>query len=243
MLESASPVPLYCQLAELLEDRIRQGLLCAGQKIPSEHELSESYGIGRPTVRQATDLLVRRGLVERRRGSGTFVSETDRRVDLFSLGGTLRGFRESGIDVTPEVLEPLREVEVPRDSRQPFAGRRALAFSRLSRVGRRPVLLERFTLRADLFASLVGEDLSGSLSDIARRKLRLRPSRAEQCFSAAAVDGKRARALALKPKTVVLRVEREVYFVGVEGAGLHAELFCRTDRLSFCQTLQGDFHA
>ncbi|MFL6539073.1 MAG: GntR family transcriptional regulator, partial [Chthoniobacterales bacterium] len=48
-------------------------------------ELSRQHGIGRPTVRQATELLVKRGLIERRRGSGTYVRKAEQRVDLFSL--------------------------------------------------------------------------------------------------------------------------------------------------------------
>ena len=243
MLDATSPLPLYRQLAELLEDQIRQGLLPVGEKIPSEHRLSQRYGIGRPTVRQATDLLVRRRLLERRRGSGTFVSESDRRVDLFSLGGTLRGFRDSGIGVTIDIAAPLRETLVPRTADQPFAGQQALTFSRLSRVQQKPVLLEQFTLRPDLFAPLAGADLSASLSEAVQQKLRLRPSRAEQCFTVGPVEGERARLLALKSGTVVLRVQRNVHFVGIEPPALHAELFCRTDRLSFCQTLQGEFHA
>ena len=81
-LNSSSPLPLYHQLAELLQERIRSGEYPAGVRIPSEPELARTYGIGRPTVRQATDVLVRRQLVERRRGSGTFVVEPPEQVDL-----------------------------------------------------------------------------------------------------------------------------------------------------------------
>jgi DNA-binding transcriptional regulator YhcF (GntR family) len=71
MLDATSPLPLYHQLAEQLFSDIRAGLYAPGTKIPSEHQLAEAFKLGRPTVRQATDSLIQRGILTRRRGSGT----------------------------------------------------------------------------------------------------------------------------------------------------------------------------
>src|ERR1041384_5542017 len=109
MLNPASPLPLYQQLAELLGRDIQSGSLAEGARLPSEPELAGKHGIGRPTVRQATELLVQRGLIERRRGSGTFVKTAPRRVDLFSLGGTLQSFRAGGVDLETTLLGRLTE--------------------------------------------------------------------------------------------------------------------------------------
>ena len=49
--------------------------LAVGEAIPSERQLSSDIGVSRLTVRAALDDLVREGLLVRRRGSGTFVSE------------------------------------------------------------------------------------------------------------------------------------------------------------------------
>jgi len=73
MLTLDSPVPLYRQLADRLSAAIERGRFPVGERIPSEHELSRRYGVGRPTVRQATEVPVRRGLLRRRRGAGTCV--------------------------------------------------------------------------------------------------------------------------------------------------------------------------
>src|ERR1700691_4862266 len=69
MLNPASPLPLYHQLAELLMAGISRGELAAGARLPSAPELSRVHRIGRPTVRQATELLGQRGRAERRRAS------------------------------------------------------------------------------------------------------------------------------------------------------------------------------
>ena len=97
MLNPDSPMPLYRQLADELSERIRAGVYTPGSRIPSEHELASKYALGRPTVRQATEVLVRKRVLERRRGSGTFVANAVPEVDLFSLGGTLASDPFGGI--------------------------------------------------------------------------------------------------------------------------------------------------
>lgn len=64
-----SPVPLYYQLARQLETAIEQGLLAPGSLLGNELELAARLGLSRPTVRQAIQSLVDKGLMVRRRGS------------------------------------------------------------------------------------------------------------------------------------------------------------------------------
>ena len=59
------PVPLYYQLKEIIKEEIEEGKLNPGDSIISERELSEKYGISRPTVRQALKELVYEGWLTR----------------------------------------------------------------------------------------------------------------------------------------------------------------------------------
>ena len=65
------------QLGSRLEDELLNYILRTpvdvGQKIPNEFELAEQFGVGRSTVREAVKGLVTRGILEVRRGAGTFV--------------------------------------------------------------------------------------------------------------------------------------------------------------------------
>lgn len=63
----------YMVLANRLRADIYNGKYQAGQKLPSENELTRELGLSRQTVRQAMQLLETEGLTERRRGSGTYV--------------------------------------------------------------------------------------------------------------------------------------------------------------------------
>ena len=71
--KSKGASPLYYQLKELLEEKIRSGEYPVGSKIPSELELEKQYSLSRVTVRQALNELANEGLVLRRRGLGTIV--------------------------------------------------------------------------------------------------------------------------------------------------------------------------
>lgn len=242
MLNADSPVPLYHQLAELLGARIRSGDFRVGARIPSEHALARRYGVGRPTVRQATDLLVRRKLIERRRGSGTFVLERAPEVDLFSLAGTLRAFRESGVEMESQILEPPRLAPTPDEAENPFAGESALTLSRLSRVDGRPVLLERLYFDPRRFSGLEEMDLEGrSLSQLVEEEFFLVPVRARQNFRVAPVRGRDARALGLRGPKDILLVTRLIDFRTAAEA-IYAQLYCRTDRLVFSQIIEGMEH-
>ena len=59
MLNPSLALPLYQQLADELSAGLQKGDYAVGSRIPSEHELAQRYGLGRPTVRQATEVLVR----------------------------------------------------------------------------------------------------------------------------------------------------------------------------------------
>lgn len=237
MLNPGSPLPLYQQLAELLSREIASGGLEPGARLPSEPELAKAHGIGRPTVRQATELLVQRGLVERKRGSGTFVRTAPRRVDLFSLGGTLSSFREGGLELTTKLLGKVSEQTVGADADNPFAERSALVLTRLSQVSNRPVLLERLYFDPLVFRGLPQLSLAGaSLSRIVEERYYLKATHAEQTFRVAVPPEDVRQALALGARAPVLLVKRSLFFPRAARA-IFGELYCRTEDLVFSQTI------
>lgn len=71
----ATPVtgPLYVQLREALRAEIERRELAPGDRLPTEAELEERYGVSRSTIRQAVGDLEAEGLVRRVQGKGTFV--------------------------------------------------------------------------------------------------------------------------------------------------------------------------
>jgi GntR family transcriptional regulator len=238
-LNPNSPLPLYHQLAERLLEGIRSGDFPTGARLPSEPQLARAYGIGRPTVRQATEVLVRRRVVERKRGSGTFVVDTPDGADLLSLAGTLASFEKGGIEAETEMVWGPKRLEIEDEPENPFDGRTAVGFSRLSRVQGVPVLLEEIYADAERFPQVEGVDLSGrSLSQWIEQQYHMRPTSADQNFRVTPLDASRSALLGLSEGDAILMVKRTLHFEGARSA-IHAVLYCRTDQLVFSQTLQG----
>ncbi len=72
-IDPLSDRPVYRQIADVLRDRIGSGELRAGEQLPSERELIDSFGASRGTVRQAIAILRGEGLIEVEHGRGAYV--------------------------------------------------------------------------------------------------------------------------------------------------------------------------
>ncbi|HET6607673.1 MAG TPA: GntR family transcriptional regulator [Rhodopila sp.] len=97
-------LPLHAQLEEHLAQEISSGTLAPGSCLPPEHVLSERYGVSRTTIRTAIQSLVRRGLVEIRRGKGTFVTLPKITQELTHLTGFVEDMHALGRVATAKVL-------------------------------------------------------------------------------------------------------------------------------------------
>lgn len=69
----------YEQITAWVRDEIEKGSLSRGARLPSENELMAQFGVSRQTVRRALEELSESGIVEGRRGSGTYVTVNTRR--------------------------------------------------------------------------------------------------------------------------------------------------------------------
>jgi len=238
-LNPQSPLPLYRQLAERIESDISAGIYPISSRIPSENVLASRYAIGRPTVRQATELLVREGQLERRRGSGTYVLAPSQSIDLFSLAGTSAALRDSDIGAELQVVSMPMAVAVSKlpSAEMQVPGTRCLQFERQAVVGEEIILFETFWFDSELFAGLENFDLNGvSISDLVKRRFHLQPESATQTFSAVSATGKWSENLGVDEGFPILRVLRQLHFAGRESA-LTVEILCRTDQFEYSQVL------
>lgn len=68
------PQKISDQVLSVLEGRIVEGVYAEGGKIPPERVLAEEFGVSRPSVRSALNILVARQILEARQGDGYYVS-------------------------------------------------------------------------------------------------------------------------------------------------------------------------
>ena len=210
-LEPSSPVPLYYQIANLLQARIFTGARAPGSLLGTEKELACEFGVSRITVRKAIEILHRDGLLEPRRGRGTFVAPVPRPVAPTALHVFLDDI--------------LTRAEVHRVVDFDFAEVRASAdvARRLGvKPGTRVVHVQRQVTATDEAASLwvtyfIPRDV-WRLLDPARRRDSLLPeidhtpglrlTQGRELIHAVAADAATAARLEVAPGAAVLRVER-----------------------------------
>jgi GntR family transcriptional regulator len=107
-----SAEPLYVQLREALRAEIEERGLRPGDRLPTEAELEERYGVSRSTIRQAVGDLQAEGLVERVQGKGTFVTAAKiQHVPLLTSFTEL--LRSQGYEPTHRALDVAEVVAPP----------------------------------------------------------------------------------------------------------------------------------
>mgnify|MGYP002662755822 CR=1 FL=1 len=81
MAETRRSAPIAERLADLMGQQITDGVYQPGDKLPSLRELAQLHRYAKNTVVSAFDLLVSRGMIEPRRGSGFYVSQQLRKAE------------------------------------------------------------------------------------------------------------------------------------------------------------------
>lgn len=111
-MQSPAPRRARRRLADAVIDRIQQqislGVLSPGDRLPTETQLTETFGVSRTTIREAVVVLAHAGLLQVRQGDGTYVTEPS--ANRETLDDRLR--RAAALEVY-EVRRPL-EVEAAR---------------------------------------------------------------------------------------------------------------------------------
>ncbi len=210
MVNRSHPLPLYYQLMQELRHRIEGGEWEPGTQIPSERELSETYGISRMTVRQALAELAESGLLRRDQGRGTFVAEPRMRRQITRLTSFTEDMRARGKRASARVLR--LELASARPSvahaLQLEAGERVVLVERLRLAEGEPVAVECSHLHFPGCEGLIHEDLSGSLYRLLQERFGIIPTRAREEVEAAACEPYEAQLLGIRRGEPVLQLRR-----------------------------------
>ena len=234
-IDRTSLIPFYHQLKSLVVEQISWDGLAPGDRLPSDHELCERYGVSRTVARQALGELESEGVLVREKGRGTFVAQPKSAQGLVqSLAGLHDDVASHGMTLRSEVrrLETVpAPVDVARDL-QIATGAPVLLLERLRFISDLPWVLVTTYLPADLIGGLEQEDLEhGSLYEIMDRH-GVRPVKGRRSIEARVATAGLARDLGLAKGAAV----RFLSSVGLTGAGRPVEVFHafhRGDRTRF----------
>ncbi|MDQ7909669.1 GntR family transcriptional regulator [Phytohabitans sp. ZYX-F-186] len=210
-IDRSSPVPLYFQVARRLEELIATGHLTPGTRLENEVALADQLGLSRPTMRQAIQYLVDKGLLVRKRGVGTQVvhARVRRTVELTSLYEDLdRTHQQPRTDVLS--FGPVAAPDEVAVALALPSGTAVLAVERLRYAQGEPLALMRNYLPAGLLRATADELRERGLYQLMRAagvNLRL----AEQTIGARRATAAEAKALGEPRGAPLLTMARTAY--------------------------------
>ncbi|MGW1126942.1 GntR family transcriptional regulator [Streptomyces sp. NPDC002526] len=235
-IDRSSPVPLYFQFAQQLQHLIECGTLAPGARLENEIALADRFGLSRPTMRQAMQHLVDKGLLSRKRGVGTQVvnNRVRRQVELTSLYEDLqREDRRPRTEVLSMRVRPAEGRIAAALQLEP--GMDTVRLRRLRYADDEPMAVLENHLPMGL-ADLTEDDLAahGLYALLRRSGITLRS--AEQTIGARRATAAEARLLAEGRGGTLLTVERTVLGDGGRPVEYARHLY-RASRYSFEMTL------
>lgn len=212
VLDRASPVPLYYQLAQNMETAIQSGRLSSGSHLDNEIELARQLRVSRPTVRRAIALLANKGLVIRRHGIGTLVVpvRVRRPVRLSSLYDDLK---EAGQAPTTQLLA-FETVSAPSEVASKLHlsdGSRVMHIERLRFASEQPIALMRNFLPLSLQEVVTEAGLKGTGLYRLLRQGGIQMRLASQTIGARTAKRREARLLQVPAGAPLLSMQRISY--------------------------------
>lgn len=225
----------YQEIADYLRDLISRAE--PGDRLPSDAELCDRFGVSRMTARQAVTILANEHLLERKRGSGTFVivPRVPRALGSplsFSESMQLRGMEPSSrvLRAGPEHLEPEDAAALGIDIETP-----AIVLERLRLADGIPMAVEHAVIPAE-DSDILDEDLtSGSLHAAFERAGRT-PTRANARVGARMATKRERDLLQLPSNGIVLTEVRTIF--DQNGAPLeHTSTYYAAERYVFTAVL------
>ena len=205
-------LPAYKKIQNAVRKRIEESKLHPGDAVASERELARIHRVSLMTARHALVGLERAGVVERRRGAGTFVASPKihfNKLMSYSEQMSSRGLAPRSRILAAKVIT--HEAEVAARLGLP-ATSQLVKIERLRKTGEDPFALETCYLPADDYAGLVNVSLGRvSLFATLERDYGIELAYADEEVDATAADAHVADLLGVARGSSVMRIRQVIY--------------------------------
>jgi GntR family transcriptional regulator len=205
-------IPAYQRIQTEIRTIIEAGELRAGDLVTSERELAKIHDVSLMTARHALASLEREGIVERRRGVGTFVSAP--KIHFNKLRSYTEQMGSRGLSPVSKILFlKIINDEEEATARLALSPRsRILKLERLRHAAGEPFALETCYLSAEQFPGLLSAPLQKeSLFSTLERDYHVELSYSDEEVDATAADPRTAELLGLPKRASVLRIRQVIY--------------------------------
>jgi len=211
-VKARNGVPAYQRIQGTIRKIIESGDLRPGDAVPSERELARIHDVSLMTARHALATLEQDGVVERRRGVGTFVSTP--KIHFNKLMSYTEQMRSRSLPVGSKVLSAkIVDDEEEATARLSLAPKSpVLKLERLRHAAGEPFALETCYFSAKQFAGLLSEPLErDSLFAILERRYRVEIAYADEEVDATAADPRTADLLGVPKREPLLRFRQVIH--------------------------------
>jgi GntR family transcriptional regulator len=231
--------PLYGKVEEVLASEIARGDYQPEDQLPSEDELLARFGVSRITVRRAIQNLIHRGMVEIRRGRGTFVLAPKVSHELTRLSGFVEDMDTHGRKASAHVVSQ-REVPANVQVARHLAisrGTRVIRIERVRLADSVPMSFDETYLPLEIGRKIVRNDLRVMpIFTLLEEKYGIPLVEADYSLDAAAASAHVAEALRIPEGSPILRIERTSFTT--EGKPIDYEMLSyRGDLIRFVTRL------
>jgi GntR family transcriptional regulator len=238
-LRRDSAIALYQQLAEYLAGEISAGRYKPYDRLPTEPELSERFGVSRITVRQAIEHLLKQGLVERKQGKGTFVAGPVVRHELQELKGIIDELRDQGVSPETKLLEFTAAEPTTRAAQRLHRGGALTLMRRLYSLNGAPFALATTYLPAEAAHRVSWAEAEAHPAyTILKKFLGLKIARAELSIRARPTSRELARLLRTPVRAPLLEFER-VSFCSAGHPREYTQFSARSENYEFAVSVKG----
>jgi len=238
-MSSVEESPLYARVEGVLADEIADGNLKTGDQLPTEDSLISRFAVSRITVRRAIQNLVSRGLVEIRRGKGTFVAAPRITQELTELTGFVEDMQALGRTPTARVIgkEVVGADAVVADNLGLTKGERVVRIRRVRLADGVPLSFDETYLPLQIGKKVLADNLKiEPIFSLLERKYGIPLVEAEYKLEATAASGEVAAALRIKQDSPIFRIERTSYTTGSSPVD-YEKLYYRGDLVRFVTRL------
>jgi GntR family transcriptional regulator len=238
-MDDGSRLPLHVQIEATLANSIANGELTPGTRLPSENTLIERFAVSRTTLRTAIQSLIGRGLVQIRRGKGTFVAQPVITQELTELTGFVEDMQALGRQASAQVQDR-RIVAASETVARQLALPRGAAVARIQRVRLAdgvPLSFDETYLPRDLGEKIMADDLERQpIFSLLEQKYATPLLEAEYRLAAVAAHGTVARALGIAAGSAIFLIERTTFSDGRRPVD-YERLYYRGDYIRFVTRL------
>lgn len=234
-LDKGSKLPIYYQIAQQIKIYIENKGLQEGAVIPTERELCQAFSVSRMTVRQAVEVLVGEGLLNRQRGRGTFVSAPKACQQLTKLSSFTNDTLARGMVPTSRIIscQAMPASPLVAEKLNVETGEVVVQLARVRYANGQPQGHEKANLLYSVASPLLTMNLANSslyktLQDVCGLEL----LRASQRIEAKICADKICRYLNVPVGSMVFNLQRTTYS-SKEKAFEYTEANYRTDKICF----------